>query len=601
MTSRVVRFFKSGDVAVDDWNSARLFWLDGIIQGESEEYFDVELGTLAMRATWLRDFWVDSGYSVIVEPAVSEAVAALRANETYFLNLMRMDEIPSTIDFSILGLKRELTPEQRQNLECLNRMSNGANFSVPGAGKTSTTLVMWKLLCNSEAADSMLVVCPKSAFEAWESEPDLLFETPPCVHLFSDDSIPNQTEILIVNYEGLDNPDRLKRIKRWVSARKTMLVVDEAHRVKAGPRSVRWRACKQLSEVAVRTDLLTGTPMPQGYEDLINLFSLNWPLLTRRTLNESNLTGLSRGGVFVRTTKSELGLPPPTIIPHIVNMGEVQSAIYGALRKMYVGTFKLSSRDNDVMAQKGRAVMSLLGAASNPGLLTGSLSEDSFLNLHWPPRAIENDAELMNLVRSYAEIEIPAKYDWIRRYVASASAEGRKVLIWSNFIGNLRALHRLLAPHNPALVFGGVSGADRREEIGRFRDSPDCHVLLSNPQTLGEGISLHHVCHDAIYLDRSYNAGLYLQSLDRIHRLGLAANTETRIHVLMANGTIDQRVDKRLVTKVDRLGRALDDPHLSEVSLPDSDVDFDAREFLGLDDFDEHDLYGHLIGSDESS
>ena len=45
-------------------------------------------------------------------------------------------------------------------------------------------------------------------------------------------------------------------------------------------------------------------------------------------------------------------------------------------------------------------------------------------------------------------------------------------------------------------------------------------VLLANPQAMSEGISLHLECHDAIWLDRTYNAGQYLQGIDRIHRLG---------------------------------------------------------------------------------
>ena len=46
-------------------------------------------------------------------------------------------------------------------------------------------------------------------------------------------------------------------------------------------------------------------------------------------------------------------------------------------------------------------------------------------------------------------------------------------------------------------------------------------ILIGNPQKGGEGISLHKACHNAIYLDRDYDAGKYLQSRDRIHRIGL--------------------------------------------------------------------------------
>ena len=45
-------------------------------------------------------------------------------------------------------------------------------------------------------------------------------------------------------------------------------------------------------------------------------------------------------------------------------------------------------------------------------------------------------------------------------------------------------------------------------------------VLVANYASCAEGISLHHVCHNAIYIDRSFQADQYLQSIDRICRLG---------------------------------------------------------------------------------
>ena len=44
-------------------------------------------------------------------------------------------------------------------------------------------------------------------------------------------------------------------------------------------------------------------------------------------------------------------------------------------------------------------------------------------------------------------------------------------------------------------------------------------VLVANPAAAAESISLHEHCNHALYLDRTYNAGQFLQSQDRIHRL----------------------------------------------------------------------------------
>ena len=119
-------------------------------------------------------------------------------------------------------------------------------------------------------------------------------------------------------------------------------------------------------------------------------------------------------------------------------------------------------------------------------------------------------------------------------------------------------------------------------------------VLLANPAATGEGVSLHEICHDAIYLDRTFNAGQYLQSVDRIHRLGLAPAQETRITFLLTRDTIDEVVDLRVRDKAERLGGMLNDPSISTMALPD-DEDYgpaiDTVEDVAA-------LFTHLRGND---
>lgn len=115
-------------------------------------------------------------------------------------------------------------------------------------------------------------------------------------------------------------------------------------------------------------------------------------------------------------------------------------------------------------------------------------------------------------------------------------------------------------------------------------------MLLSNPATLGEGISLHQHCHDAVYVDRDFAAYRYLQSMDRIHRLGLAPETETRITVLASEGTIDDIVRLRLDQKLDFMGTVLDDPDVKQLA----DLDEEPAVGGGLDEADLQALMGHV-------
>ena len=78
-------------------------------------------------------------------------------------------------------------------------------------------------------------------------------------------------------------------------------------------------------------------------------------------------------------------------------------------------------------------------------------------------------------------------------------------------------------------VYGEVPLDERQQILNDFR-SGKVKVLLTNPHTLAESVSLHSVCHDAIYYEYSYNLVHLLQSKDRIHRLGLPDGQYTQYY-----------------------------------------------------------------------
>lgn len=587
-----------GDMPDDIWESVVDWWSIGRKLDPNIKKIHVDTPDFSQRKIWLRENWKSLGYGLTIEDNVKVAIKSVDNLMMMFEEIATREECElNQINLDSIELTRPLTEFQKKNIQCLIGMPNGANFSVPGAGKTLTTLALWEFFRVSNIVDRMLIVCPRSAFEAWESDSYMLSRKP-AIKLFNDDPIDSATEILYVNYEQLENESRLTRLAKWLGLSPGMLVIDEAHRIKGGGASIRWRACCELANNAKRIDLLTGTPMPQSQEDLRNLLSLSWRGIPREFFSDSRLSSLRRGGIFVRTTKKELQLPSMKITSIELPMSRVQKDVYSALRQSFIGQFEISNTDSSYFSRRGKAVMTLIAAATNPGLLMRTVKEDAYLGLTWPPRALSGQERLMSVLEDYATHEIPEKYQWVARYVAKAAKEGRKVLIWSTFIANLLALKRLLEPYDPALIYGISSQEERKAELHKFRNTFSCSVLLSNPQTLGEGVSLHKECHEAIYLDRSYNAGLYLQSLDRIHRLGLPKEQETNIFILQCEGSIDQRIARRLQEKIQRLGFYLNDIGLSEVSLPGLDDEILPDGMSGLDEVDLNDIYQHLTAND---
>lgn len=590
----MVRIQPIGDISNSEWESVLDWWSMGERFDPQATYIDVPITAFTQRKVWLRENWKSLGNELFIDDSVKSSLKSVEGRISQFISLAEKSSLDfDLLNFDLIKLKTELTPFQKLNVTSLVSMPNGANFSVPGAGKTLTTLAVWEHFRVAGEISRLLVVCPRSAFEAWETDSKMLLDVP-VIRQFSDEPIDSEIEILYLNYEQLENKQRLKRLIRWVEQAPTMIVFDEAHRVKGGGASIRWRACREIASRSKRVDLLTGTPMPQSQEDLRNLLALSWSELPREFFSDSRLSGLKRGGVFVRTTKDELRLPPMSIKQVELPMSPVQTDIYAALKRSFVGQFQLTNNDTNFFSRRGKAVMTMIAAATNPGLLMGVVREDAYLGLSWPPRELLGSERLMSVLENYVSHEIPEKYQWVSRYVAKAASEGRKVLIWSTFIANLLALKRLLEPYDPAIIYGATTQEDRKIQLEKFRTSKNCSVLLSNPQTLGEGVSLHKECHEAIYLDRNYNAGQYLQSLDRIHRLGLPSDQQTNVFILGSLGTVDLRIARRLEDKIQLLGFYLNDIGLARVSLPNGDEDDIPDLMAGIDEADLNDLYQHL-------
>lgn len=120
----------------------------------------------------------------------------------------------------------------------------------------------------------------------------------------------------------------------------------------------------------------------------------------------------------------------------------------------------------------------------------------------------------------------------------------------------------------------------REGKIKLFHDDRNTMIMVANPAAASEGVSLHRICHHAIYLDRTFNAAQYLQSEDRIHRLGLPMNQDTTIEIVECRGTVDETVRSRLNYKVSIMARALEDSNLSIEPLP-----IEPDDIEGYDEF----------------
>jgi SNF2 family DNA or RNA helicase len=195
------------------------------------------------------------------------------------------------------------------------------------------------------------------------------------------------------------------------------------------------------------------------------------------------------------------------------------------------------------------------------------------------------------------------KVDLACKRARELARQGEKSIIWTSFVNNVELIANRLEDIGADYIHGGVdagddSEADTREgKIKRFHDDRNAMVLVANPAAASEGISLHKICHTAIYVDRSFNAAHYLQSVDRIHRLGLEPGIATNIEIIECRNTIDEIVYERLKSKIDRMAEVLRDKSL-KISEDDYayEDETDDLSIVGLDESDAVAIVSYLRG-----
>ena len=519
------------------------------------------------------EFTVDTSVERYLRTATSHENEYQRAIESPTIS-----EDKLFIKLKAENFQRVLTFEQKRNVLHLASLPSGATFSVPGAGKTTEALAFY--FYKRETRSRLLVVCPKNAFAAWEEQLVLCLKNPPAIaRLVGGETNINNiikkdtSEVLLITYQQLPNVKRF--IAKFMVDHPTMMFLDESHHIKRGI-SGQWSSTVLgLSHLPKAKLIMTGTPLPNSIADLVPQINFIFPELD---IDEGNAKHLIKP-IFVRTTKRELGLPEVRRILAPVQLKQGQRHLYELLRSEQARQLAgLKPKDKNELRRIGKSVLRLLQIVSNPALL-----------LKWDNIDLPDE-----LYTAIAEGDSP-KIEYACYKARKLAQEGNKVIIWSSFVENVELISSRLADIGADYIHGGVdTGSDEEEntregKINRFHHDKDAFVLVANPAACAEGISLHTVCHHAIYIDRTYNAAQYLQSEDRIHRLGLKPGTITTIEILHSPDTVDESILRRLNSKVSKMADVLNDDSIKiEPVLIDIEAD-------GMDTEDAEDYLSHLV------
>jgi SNF2 family DNA or RNA helicase len=508
-------------------------------------------------------------------------------------------------------LIRQLRPYQSKAAFFASKAVMSCNFSVPGSGKTTIAYALFAHLNSipSESLDfveKVLVIGPIASFQPWVEEFSQCFGPKRQLSVTVFDKQKQEeineycrskltSEITVINYEKIRR--NVDSIILFLQRNKTLLVIDEAHRMK-NPFSQTATAIRKLGNYPRAKLLLTGTPMPNGYEDLFTQFTFLWPDNNLIGFSYDHLKRLTKAGpdsliskplidllqdnitpFFVRITKEMLALPPvepPMIIE--VELSDQERQLYDMINQSKTN---IDPNDQTSIRLLKAKLIRLMQASTNPRLLEKPLKKIQYDMLFgntvpgdenegdrsdvtlvpFDPMVLLASSETKNqMTHLIQQIGTSSKLLRVIELLRELLRQGNKVIIWTIFIQTMIDLKALIKSElglRTELLYGDTKNF-RSTIIEEFKHSSDLMVVVANPSAVSESISLHKSCHHAIYLDLSYNATHFIQSKDRIHRLGLPAGTKTHYYFIHSKNTIDEKVYARVTLKETRMINAIE-------------------------------------------
>ena len=380
-----------------------------------------------------------------------------------------------------------------------------------GLGKTAQAILSIRLLIQAGLVRRVLIVCPKALVFNWARElklwaADLPFET-----FVGDVELRRTTwhistcPVKLINYELLTRDAEFLDDDR---ASFDLVVLDEAQRIKNRD-SKTAQAARSIRRS--RSWALTGTPIENRHEDLVHIFEFVDPGRVPRDVPAKRLPQLTADCILRRTKEDvQADIPAKVIRDLPIELTPEQRDAYDLAESE--GVIRLNDLGDTITVQHVFQLVMRLKQICNFDPSTGA------------------SAKLEQLLADMEEV----------------AANGRKAIVFSQWVEPLEILARALAEFGPMQFHGKVAVSQRPAIIDQFRTDPNRHVLLMSYGTGSVGLNLQFASHLFLF-DRWWNPAVEDQAINRAHRIG-QKNSVTVTRFLVEN-TIEGRIAEVLESK----------------------------------------------------
>ncbi|MBI3880368.1 MAG: DEAD/DEAH box helicase [Verrucomicrobia bacterium] len=432
------------------------------------------------------------------------------------------------------GIQAEMRPYQKEGFNFLCHLASmgmgGVLADDMGLGKTLQTLSWLAHLVAKNGKDRKpsLVVCPASVLHNWRREAEkftphlkvLVLESGSARHNLRK-QIP-QHDIVVTNYALLRRDlDALKKFPFRA------LILDEAQFIK-NPQAQVTQCVKELE--AGHRLALTGTPLENRLLDLWSIVDFAVPgylgtqadfleiyepkgedaawasKIARRRLS-AKLRPL-----MLRRLKKQVAKDLPERIEERrdCDLGEAQ-------RKLYLAELRRSREQIQKAVETD-------GLAKSKMHVLAALTRLRQICCH--PQLVGNDSA-------------SGKTDTLFELLETLSADGQKVLVFSQFVQMLKLLEAECKVRQiPTYLLSGET-KNRQEVMQSFQDDPNAAIFLLSLRAAGTGLNLTTASTVVLY-DPWWNPAVEAQAIDRSHRIGQTRTVFA--YRLIAPGTVEEKI-----------------------------------------------------------
>jgi SNF2 family DNA or RNA helicase len=353
-----------------------------------------------------------------------------------------------------------------------------------GLGKTMQAIIALRLLFHAGLIRRALVVCPKPLVVNWTHELRTWAEDVPFEVIGGDLAsrraawFASKCPLKLVNYELLTRDTDLVADER---VRFDVVVLDEAQRIK-NKESRTAQVVRGLHRQ--RSWAMTGTPIENRFDDLVNLFAF---LDAERIPPDTSPKLLPQltGDCILRRVKEEVAsdIPPKVIRDAHLELTPAQRTAYELAEKD--GIVQLNALGDTITVQHVFELVMRLKQICN-----------------FDP-ATSQSAKLEQLAADMAEV----------------ADSGRKAIVFSQWVEPLERLAEALKDFGPLLFHGKVPHRQRQTILEQFKLDRSKHVILMSYGTGSVGLNLQFANYVFLF-DRWWNPAVEDQAINRAHRLG---------------------------------------------------------------------------------